>query len=84
MKIGKKHYWVSTSEIFGAYGFLIILPVVLQHSSGMPIYIYIKLILANPINWIVFIFTTWVAVKYFVHEYTPEDLNRLDQTKKPN
>ena len=82
MKIGKKHYWVSTSEVLGLYCFLIILPVVLQHPSGMPIHIYIKLILSNPINWVIFIFTTWVAIKYFVHEYTVEDLNQIDQIKK--
>lgn len=82
MKIRKKQYWVSTSEVLGLYGFLIFLPVVFQHPSGMPIYIYLKIILSNPINWLVFIFTTWVAIKYFVHEYTTEDLNQIDQTKK--
>lgn len=76
MKIGKKHYWISTSEVLGLYGFLIVLPVVFQHPTGMPILIYIKVIISSPINWIVFIFTTWVVIKYFVHEYKPEDLNQ--------
>lgn len=74
MKIGKNYYYVMKSEFFGIYGFVIVLPLILQYiylPNDIPILTFLKLAFTKPFNLIVLAFITWVAFKNFVHKYDP-------------
>lgn len=76
MKIRGKYYYIMKSEFFGIYGFVVVLPLIIQYvnlSSDIPILLFIKLSLLKPMNWIVLIFITWFAIKNFIHEYEPNE-----------
>lgn len=74
MKIGKKYYYIQKSEFYGFYGFFIILPLVLKYiylHPNMSFLNFLKIAITQPINWIIFIVVSWIAIKNFIHEYEP-------------